>query len=100
MIKKDPSVFAIGDKVLIRDIVEDKTTAGGIVLPDQTKLGGDRARVVAVGKGVRTLSGEYSPLEVKEGDIVWYKKPASVEVQVDGETYRMIREYDVIAVSR
>lgn len=96
----DRKISAVGDKILVREIEEPNTTAGGIVLPDQTKLGGEKARVVSVGKGVRTISGEFSPLEVAEGDTVWYKKASSVEVDLEGEKYRMIREYDIIAVSR
>jgi len=86
----------LGDRVLVRPVEEEETTASGIVLPDTAKEKPQKGKVVAVGDGA-IEEGERRPLEVKEGDEVLYSKYGGTEIKVDGEDVLVLRESDVLA---
>lgn len=64
----------LGDRVVLRPISKEETTASGIVLPDTAKEKPQEGRVVAVGSGRVSDNGERIALEVKEGDKVIFSK--------------------------
>jgi chaperonin GroES len=87
------------DRVLIRRVEEEETTAGGIIIPDSAKEKPQEGIVVATGKGKVREDGGISPLDVKNGDRVLFGKYAGTDVTLDGEEYVILREEDVLAVS-
>ena len=88
----------LGDRVIVKAIEEDETTASGIVLPDTAKEKPQRGKVVAVGDGKWGEDGEKRiPLDVAEGDEVLYSKYGGTEVNVEGEELLVLRESDVLA---
>ena len=88
----------LGDRVIVKAIEEEETTASGIVLPDTAKEKPQKGTVVAVGDGAWDEDGEKRiPLDVAEGDEVLYSKYGGTEVQVDGDDLLVLRESDVLA---
>ena len=87
----------LGDRLIVRAIEEEETTASGIVLPDTAKEKPQTGEVLAVGEGARDDSGNRIPLDVKAGDEVLYSKYGGTEIKVDGEDLLVLRESDVLA---
>jgi chaperonin GroES len=88
----------LGDRLIVRAIEEEETTASGIVLPDTAKEKPQKGKVLAVGDGkVNDDTGKRTPLDVSEGDEVLYSKYGGTEIKVDGEELLVLRESDVLA---
>ena len=88
----------LGDRVIVRAIEEEETTASGIVLPETAKEKPQRGEVIAVGDGKYDEDGEKRiPLDVAQGDTVLYSKYGGTEIKVDGEDLLVLRESDVLA---
>ena len=89
----------LGDRLIVKAIEEEETTASGIVLPDTAKEKPQKGTVLAVGDGKWDEDGEKRiPLDVAEGDTVLYSKYGGTEVKVDGDDLLVLRESDVLAV--
>ncbi|MBI3772504.1 MAG: co-chaperone GroES [Gammaproteobacteria bacterium] len=86
------------DRVVIRRQEEERTSAGGIVIPDSATEKPIRGQVIAVGKGKITDSGDVRPLDVKVGDKVLFGKYSGTEIKVEGEALLVMREEDIVAV--
>jgi chaperonin GroES len=86
------------DRVVIRRTEEERTTPGGIVIPDTAAEKPIQGEVVAVGKGKVLDNGEVRALELKAGDKVLFGKYSGTEVKVEGEELLVMREDDVMAV--
>lgn len=88
----------LGDRIVIEPQEKEEKTASGIVLPDSAKEKPQEGRIVAVGPGKFSDSGERIAPDVKEGDKVIYSKYAGTEVKYDGKTYLVVRQDDILAV--
>ncbi|PBB04980.1 co-chaperone GroES [Salimicrobium humidisoli] len=88
----------LGDRIVIEVLEQEETTKSGIVLPDSAKEKPQEGKVVAVGSGRVTDSGQTVTPEVAEGDQVIYSKFAGTEVSYDGKDYLVLRESEVLAV--
>lgn len=86
------------DRAVVRRMEEERTTAGGIVIPDTAAEKPARGEVVAVGTGKILENGDVRPMDVKVGDKVLFGKYAGTEVKIDGEEYVVMREDDIMAV--
>src|SRR5215212_7979664 len=88
----------LGDRLIVKAVEEDETTASGIVLPDTAKEKPQKGKVLAVGDGSLSQdTGKRIPLEVSEGDEVLYSKYGGAEITVDGEDLLVLRESDAVA---
>ncbi len=87
----------LGDKVVIKQLAAEETTASGIVLPGQGKEKPQQAEVIAVGPG-GIIDGKEIKMEVKEGDKVIYSKYSGTEVELEKETYIIVRQSDILAI--
>lgn len=92
------NIRPLHDRVVIRRMEEERTTAGGIVIPDSATEKPIRGEVLAVGNGKIKDNGEVRPLDLKVGDIVLFGKYSGTEVKLDGEEYVIMREDDIMAV--
>ena len=86
------------DRVVVRRVEEERTSAGGIVIPDSATEKPDQGEVIAVGNGKITDSGDVRALDVKVGDKVLFGKYAGTTVKVEGEELLVMREEDIVAV--
>jgi chaperonin GroES len=86
------------DRVVIRRMEEERTSAGGIVIPDSATEKPIQGEVLAVGNGKILDSGEARPLDVKVGDRVLFGKYSGTEVKIEGEDLLVMREEDIMGV--
>jgi chaperonin GroES len=85
------------DRLIVKAIDEEETTASGLVLPDTAKEKPQRGKVIAVGEGKYGDDNERIPLDVQEGDEILYSKYGGTEIKVDGEELLVLRQSDVLA---
>ena len=86
------------DRVIIRRMEEERTSPGGIVIPDSATEKPIKGEVIAVGNGKMLETGEIRGLDLKAGDKVLFGKYSGTEVKVDGEELLVMKEDDVMAV--
>lgn len=86
------------DRVVVRRMEEETTSAGGIVIPDSATEKPAQGEIIAVGNGQVTDSGSVRALDVKMGDKVMFGKFSGTEIKVDGEELLVMREEDIMAV--
>jgi chaperonin GroES len=86
------------DRVIVKRLDEDRTSPGGIVIPDTAAEKPVQGKIVAVGKGKILEDGQVRPLDVKVGDKILFGKYSGTEVKIDGEELLVMREEDVMAV--
>lgn len=92
------NIRPLHDRVIIKRTEEDRTTPGGIVIPDSAAEKPQRGEVLAVGNGKILDNGDKVPLDVKVGDKVLFGKYSGTEVKVDGDDLVVMREDDIMAV--
>ena len=87
----------LGDRVVLKHVEAEETTASGIVLPGQAKEQPQVAVVIAVGPG-GVVDGNEVKMEVKVDDKVIYSKYAGNEVKLDKEEYVIVHQSDILAI--
>ena len=87
----------LGDRLIVEVLEEEETTTSGIVLPDTAKEKPQRGKVLAVGPGSRSDSGELVPMDVAEGDEIIFSKYGGTEVKLGSDEVLILRESDVLA---
>jgi chaperonin GroES len=86
------------DRILVQRIEEEKTTKGGIIIPDTAKEKPAEGKVIAAGNGKVGEDGKRIALEIKKGDRILFGKYAGTEVKIEGEEYLILREDDVLGI--
>ncbi len=86
------------DRIVIQRLEEEKTSAGGIIIPDSATEKPIQGKVVAVGTGKRLDSGEVIKPDVKVGDTVLFGKYSGTEVKISGSELLVMREDDIMGV--
>jgi chaperonin GroES len=86
------------DRVIIKRMEEERTSPGGIVIPDSAAEKPSKGEVMAAGNGKRNEAGEVVAMDVKVGDKVLFGKYSGTEVKVDGQDLLVMREEDIMAV--
>ena len=92
------NIRPLHDRVIVRRMEEERTSAGGIVIPDSATEKPSQGEIVAVGKGKILENGEVRPLEVKVGDKVLFSKDGGTEIKIEGEELLVMREEDITGV--
>lgn len=92
------NIRPLNDRVIVKRLEEEKTSPGGIVIPDSATEKPVRGEVLAVGAGKALDNGQIRPLAVKAGEKVLFGKYAGTEIKVDGQEILVMREDDIIAV--
>jgi chaperonin GroES len=87
----------LADRLVVKAIVKDEVTKGGLVIPDTAKEKPQEGEVLAVGPGRMTDEGTRIVMDVKVGDIIIYAKYGGTEIKIDGEELMILRESDVLA---
>ena len=91
-------VRPLEDRVLIKPIEPETKTDSGIYLPESAKEKPMQGKVIATGPGKLLDSGKRGKMSVKRGDTVFYGKYSGTEVEVNDETYVIVRENDILAI--
>jgi chaperonin GroES len=86
------------DRILVQRIEEEKTTKGGIIIPDTAKEKPAEGKVIAVGAGKIGDDGKRVVPEVKKGDRILFGKYSGSEIKIAGEEYLIMREDDVLGI--
>lgn len=92
------SIRPLHDRVVIKRLEEERTSAGGIVIPDSAAEKPMRGKVLAVGAGKTATDGKIIPMAVKAGDVVVFGKYSGTEIKINGEEVIVMREDDIMAV--
>ena len=88
----------IGDRVLVKPLDEKEVKKGGIIIPDSAKEKPQEGEVVALGTGKRDDAGKLIEFSVKKGDKVLIYKYGGTEIKVEGDTYLIMREDDILGI--
>lgn len=92
------NIRPLHDRVIVRRQEEERTSAGGIVIPDSATEKPAQGEVLAVGNGKILDNGDVRALDVKVGDIVMFGKFSGSEVKVNGDDLLVMREEDIMGV--
>jgi len=83
----------LADRVLVEPAPAETTTASGIIIPDTAQEKPQKGKIVAVGTGTKE-----NPITVKVGDTVLYGKYAGTELKLEGKSYLIMRENDLLGI--
>jgi chaperonin GroES len=92
------NIRPLHDRVIVKRVEEEKTSPGGIVIPDSATEKPVEGEVIAVGNGKLLENGELRALDLKKGDKVLFGKYSGTEVKVSGDDYLVLREDDIMGV--
>ena len=92
------NVKPLGDRVLVQPIEEQETKKGGIIIPDTAKEKPQEGKVVALGTGKVNEEGKKVEFTVKKGDKVLISKYGGTEIKIDGDTFLIMREDDILGI--
>ena len=92
------NIRPLHDRVIIKRMEEERTSPGGIVIPDTATEKPIKGEVVAAGKGKLLENGDVRPLDVKVGDHVLFGKYSGTEVKMNGQELLVMREEDIMGV--
>ena len=87
----------LADRVVLKQLEAEETTASGIVLPGQNKEKPQQAEVIAVGPG-GLVDGKEVEMNVKKGQQVIYAKYSGTEVKLDDEEFVIVKQSDILAI--
>lgn len=88
----------LGDRVLVKRIDSEERSKGGIIIPDSAKEKPLEGEVVAAGPGRTLDNGNTKPMTVKTNDRVLFAKYAETEVKLDGNSFVLLREDDILGI--
>ena len=89
-------LFPLMDRVLVKKLVAELKTEGGILLPDNAAKGISEGKVVAVGPGRTTAKGTVVPVSLKVGDRVLLPEYGAMKFSFEGEELLLYREDDIL----
>ena len=92
------NIRPLHDRIVVRRVEDERTSPGGIVIPDSATEKPMQGEVLAVGNGKMLDNGEQRALDVKVGDKVLFGKYAGTTIKVEGEELLVMKEDDVMAV--
>jgi chaperonin GroES len=91
-------VKPLGDRILVKPAEPAEQSSNGIIIPGNAQEKPHEGRVVAVGTGGRDDKGKAVEFTVREGDRVLYSKYGGTEIKVEGDTFLIVREEELLAV--
>jgi chaperonin GroES len=92
------NIRPLHDRVVVRRVEDERTSPGGIVIPDSATEKPMQGEIIAAGNGKVLDNGEQRGLDVKVGDKVLFGKYSGTEVKIDGEEVLVMREDDIMGV--
>jgi chaperonin GroES len=86
------------DRVVVKRIIAEQKSAGGIIIPDSAQEKPSQGEVIAVGPGGRDEAGKLIPIDLKVGNTVLFGKWSGTEVKIDGEDLLIMKESDIMGI--
>lgn len=86
------------DRVIVKRVIEEEKTSGGIIIPDTAKEKPQEGKIIAVGKGKVGEDGKLTQMDVKVGDRILFGKYSGSEIKLDGDEHLIMREDDILGV--
>mmetsp|Transcript_20804 Transcript_20804/g.30635 ORF Transcript_20804/g.30635 Transcript_20804/m.30635 type:complete len:104 (+) Transcript_20804:88-399(+) len=90
------SLVPLGDRILVRKAAKETQTASGIIIPSDNVKRPNEGEVIAVGPGIRDVSGNLHAPTLKKGDSVLLPEYGGSMVKIDGEELNLFREDDIL----
>lgn len=84
------------DRILVKRCAEEKTTKGGLLIPDSATEKSLMAEIVEVGEGKLFKNGTEQKLPLKKGDIVLIGKYSGTEIKLDEDDYLIVKSNDIL----
>jgi chaperonin GroES len=94
--KTKTKLIPLGDRLVIKPVVQEEVLASGLVIPDTAKEKPQQGEVIAAGPGRVDDNGKRIPLDVKAGERVLYAKYSGQEIKIDQQEYIVLSERDVL----
>ncbi len=92
-------VRPLGDKIIVKRNEAQTKTDSGIFLPETAKDKPKQGKIIALGSGILNKdTGKYMPFSVKKGDTVLFTTYSGTEIKIDGETFLIMTEEDVLGI--
>ena len=88
----------LNDRILVKRIDSEERTKGGIIIPDSAKEKPLEGEVIAVGPGRMMDNGQLKPMSVKVSERVLFAKYAETEVSLEGQSFLLLREDDILGI--
>jgi chaperonin GroES len=92
------SLKPLSDRIILKGVLAEEKTAGGIFLPDAAQEKPQQGEVIAVGPGKVLDNGKLAAMDLKVGDKVYYGKYSGTEIKLAGEEFIVLRQDDVLGV--
>jgi chaperonin GroES len=89
-------LIPLGDKLVLRPIVQEEVLQSGLVVPDTAREKPNQGEIIAVGPGRRDDNGVIIPMDVAVGDRVLYAKYTGQEIKIENEELIVLRETDLL----
>lgn len=88
----------IHDRIIVKvDPAATKTT-GGIALVEAFQPRPSKGEVLAVGPGKLNDKGKFVTTSLKPGDRIVFGNYHGIDIEIDGEKYKLMREQDVAGI--
>jgi chaperonin GroES len=92
-------VSPLDDRILVKMVVGERITPGGLIIPDTSEItGNQQGFVVAVGRGHRDAKGRIRPLDLKVGDQILLPQYAGDSIQIAGQDVKILRESEILGI--
>jgi chaperonin GroES len=89
----------ISDHILLEPLVQKEKTESGLFIPETAKKESpEQGKVITVGPGRKTKTGQFIPMEIKKGDRVLFTKFGPSEIEVENKIYLIAKEEDLLAI--
>ena len=98
MIQNFPKIRPLYDKVLVRRLLNEQTSKGGIIIPDSARERTQIGTVIAAGQGRKNAQGEYEEMNVQSGDTILFGKYSGTEIKFDKEEYLILKEDEILGI--
>ena len=92
------SIKPLEDRIVVKAVEAEQTTASGLVIPDSAKEKRQEATVVAVGPGRMDDDGDRIPVDVKVGDVVIFSPYGGTELKYEDKEYLLLSARDLLAI--
>lgn len=91
-----PKIRPVGDRILVQYKNEKEQVRGGVIIPDSAREQSQEATIIALGTGAKTSTGTVVAFDVKVGDVVLVGKFTGAEVKLNGQTFTLVRQDDIL----